>query len=146
MSEQSENPSERFAVRATADSHFAWIRTRLAVENTLLAWVRSAASLIGFGFTIVQFFQRFQQNPDTKQPFLPGAPRDLGLALIFAGIFALAVSSLQYRSINRYLRSGGFEALTPAKENRYQSATPAVALLLLIIGLFAFFAVLLRLT
>ena len=44
----------------TSDSHFGWIRTRLAVDRTLLAWLRTSVSLIGFGFTIVQFFQRLQ--------------------------------------------------------------------------------------
>src|SRR5262249_43401590 len=45
----------RFEVRVTADSHFAWLRTRLAVERTLMSWLRTAVALIGFGFTIVQF-------------------------------------------------------------------------------------------
>jgi hypothetical protein len=29
----------RFEVRVTADSHFAWLRTRLSVERTLMSWV-----------------------------------------------------------------------------------------------------------
>ena len=45
----------RFEVRVTADSHFAWLRTRLALERTVMAWLRTAVSLIGFGFAIVQF-------------------------------------------------------------------------------------------
>jgi putative membrane protein len=146
MSEPPADPGERFSVRATADSHFSWVRTRLALESTLLAWVRTAASLIGFGFTIVQFFQRFHGMPEVKEPWLPGAPRDLGLALIFAGVVSLALSVFQYVVIGRYLRSGSFAALAVAEGERYQSAGPAVAVLLLVIGLLAFFAVLLRLT
>ena len=38
---------ERFEVRITSDSHFAWIRTRLALERTPMAWVRTAVALIG---------------------------------------------------------------------------------------------------
>ena len=30
-------------------------RTRLAYERTLMAWVRTATSLISFGFTIYKF-------------------------------------------------------------------------------------------
>jgi hypothetical protein len=30
-------------VRPTSDSHFAWIRTRLSLERTLMAWVRTSA-------------------------------------------------------------------------------------------------------
>jgi putative membrane protein len=145
MSDQN-GGSDRFAVHATADSHFSWLRTRLAVENTLLAWVRTATSLIAFGFTIVQFFQRFHDFPGAKPPWLPGAPRDLGLGLIFAGILSLTISTLQYRSINRYLRSGSVAALAVAQKERYQTATPIVAVFLLIIGIFVFFALLFRLT
>ena len=50
----------RFDVKATADSHFSWLRTRLSVERTLMSVVRTAIALIGFGFTIVQFFDRMQ--------------------------------------------------------------------------------------
>jgi putative membrane protein len=30
-------------------------RTRMAAERTLMAWVRTALSMIGFGFTIYKF-------------------------------------------------------------------------------------------
>ena len=146
MIDQPADQDNRFPVRATADSHFSWIRTRLAVESTLLAWIRTSASLIGFGFTIVQFFQRIKELPGGKQPWFPGAPRYVGLALIFSGIISLAISTLQYRSLNLYLRSNGFEAVATQKGDRYQTATPVVAILLLVIGLLAFFGVLLRLT
>ena len=47
-------------------SHFAWLRTRASVERTLMSWIRTAVSLIGFGFAIVQFFsacKKFQVEP-----------------------------------------------------------------------------------
>ena len=53
----------RFEVRATASDHFSWLRTRLSVERTMMSWVRTATGLIGFGFAIVQFFDRMQQMP-----------------------------------------------------------------------------------
>jgi len=31
--------ADRFEVRVTADSHFAWLRTRLALERTMMAWL-----------------------------------------------------------------------------------------------------------
>ena len=48
----------RFEVKPTAGNHFAWLRTRMSIDRTLMAWVRTATALIGFGFTIVQFFER----------------------------------------------------------------------------------------
>ena len=56
----------RFAVRVTVDSHFAWLRTRASVERTLMSWIRTAVSLIGFGFTIVEFFRRMEELPGTQ--------------------------------------------------------------------------------
>ena len=60
----------RFEVRVTAGSHFSWIRTRLSLERTMMSWIRTAVSLIGFGFAIVQFFERLQQMPEPGLPFI----------------------------------------------------------------------------
>src|SRR5260221_13430761 len=98
--------ANRFEVRVTADTHFGWLRTRLSLERTLMSWVRTAVSLIGFGFTIVQFFDRVQQMPGVKPVRFPEAPYYLGLALIGCGILALFVSIWQYRWTLRYLWGG----------------------------------------
>src|SRR5262245_50137186 len=95
-------PTHRFEARADAASHFAWLRTRMALERTLMAWVRTAVSLIGFGFTIVQFFERFQSMDHVAAAVRPQAPWYLGLALIGAGLLALLISTWQYRVVVRY--------------------------------------------
>jgi putative membrane protein len=46
----------------------------------------------------------------------------------------------------RYLSSGSFSAIARVKEEGMQTPVLAVAVLLIFIGLFAFFAVLFRLT
>src|SRR3954465_15643729 len=88
--------AERFEVRPTADTHFGWLRTRLSVERTMMSWIRTAVSLIGFGFAIVQFFERMDQMPGAQQSLFPNAPMYLGLALISCGILALVISIWQY--------------------------------------------------
>src|ERR1700744_6715220 len=98
-----ETGPERFEVRVTSDSHFGWLRTRLSLERTMMSWVRTAVSLIGFGFAIVQFFEHLQQIPGTQSANLPAAPKYLGLALICCGILALLVSIWQYWWTVRYL-------------------------------------------
>jgi putative membrane protein len=50
--------AERFAVEANAQTHFAWLRTRLSGERTLMSFNRTAIALIGFGFTIYQFLAK----------------------------------------------------------------------------------------
>src|SRR5262245_28484361 len=106
-----QSTSQRFAVHMTSDSHFSWLRTRLGIERTLMAWVRTATGLIGFGFTIVQFFERFGQMENVGAATHPDAPRYLGLALIGAGVLGLAVALWQYRFIVRYLWGPPFTPL-----------------------------------
>jgi putative membrane protein len=147
MSDARSAPSaDRFDVRVTADSHFAWLRTRLSVERTMMSWQRTAVALIGFGFAIVQYFNHLQQIPGTRPAYLPTAPEYLGLALISCGILALVISLWQYRWTVRYLWSGAFAQIAGMTKEGMQSPVLAIAILLICIGLFAFFAVLLRLT
>jgi putative membrane protein len=136
---------DRFEVRVTADSHMAWIRTRLAVERTLMSWLRTSVSLIGFGFAIVQFFEHLQQFPGIRPAYTPYAPEYLGLGLITSGNLALVISIWQYRWTARYLSAGSFASIAGMKPGGMHSAALPVAALLVCIGLFAFFAVLFRL-
>jgi putative membrane protein len=136
----------RFEVRVTADSHFAWIRTRLSVERTMMSWQRTATALIGFGFAIVQYLEHLQQIPGSRSAYLPDAPQLLGLALISCGILALVISLWQYLWTVRYLWGVEFAAIAGMTKEAKQSPVVAVAILLILIGLFAFFAVLFRLT
>jgi putative membrane protein len=135
----------RFEVRVTADSHFAWLRTRLALERTMMAWLRTAVSLIGFGFAIVQFFERMQQMPGVRPAEHPHAAQYMGLALISCGVLALVISVWQYLWTVRYMWGGAFAALAGMTKEGLQSPILGVAILLILIGVFAFLAVLLRL-
>ena len=147
MSDSHAAPSAgRFEVRVTADSHFAWIRTRLSLERTIMSWLRTAVALIGFGFAIVQYLQHLEETPGAREAYLPHAPRYLGLALIACGVLALVISIWQYQWGIRYLWSEPYTPLAGVtKEGKYTPVI-AVAIVLILIGLFAFFAVLFRLT
>lgn len=146
-----EEPKARFEVPATAASHFAWINTRMALERTLMAWVRTAVGLIGFGFTIVQFFQRLSDMQGVAPALRPQAPRHLGLALIGAGVAALLISLWQYWRVVNYLWSGSFRPIAGLEAKNMKpvvSQTPLMAIVIAVIaiGLFAFVSVLLRMT
>jgi putative membrane protein len=138
--------ASRFEVRATASDHFAWLRTRLALERTIMAWLRTAVALIGFGFAIVQYLGHLEETPGARTAYLPHAPRYLGLALISCGILALLVSIWQYWWAIRYLWGEPYTPIAGVTKEGMQTPVIAVAIVLLFIGLFAFFAVLLRLT
>jgi putative membrane protein len=135
----------KFEVRATASDHLSWVRTRLAMERTLMAWVRTGASLIGFGFTIVQFFDRMDDLRDAAPPRFPNTPRYLGLMLIFCGVAALVVSALQYRRESDDLSRGDFAIIAGGADLRHRIPLLAISFALTLVGLFAFFSVFLRL-
>jgi putative membrane protein len=140
---ESTTAGHRFEVRPTADSHFSWLRTRLSIERTLMSWVRTCTALIGFGFTIVQFFERLPGMEGVSAALRPQLPRYLGLALIGSGVAGLLISVWQYRKLIGYL----FADFAPvAGVPRVASHTPlqAIAVALILIGIFAFTAVLLR--
>ncbi len=112
----------------------------------MMSWQRTATALIGFGFAIVQYLEHLQQLPGARSAYLPDAPQFLGLALISCGILSLVVSLWQYWWTVRYLWGGSFAPIAGMTKEAKQSPVIAVAILLIGIGLFAFFAVLLRLT
>ena len=143
MADQGTQP-HRFEVRPTSDSHFGWIRTRLSLERTLMSWVRTAAALIGFGFTIVQFFEHLQATAGVAPALRPQAPRYLGLALIAAGVLTLLISTWQYRQVVRYLWSKEFEPIAGVGDVVRMTPLYAVAITMIFIGLFAFGAVFIR--
>jgi inner membrane protein YidH len=55
----------------------------VAIERRMMAWVRTAVALIGFGFTLVRFFDRFGNLEGVDAALRPNAPRYLGLTLTF---------------------------------------------------------------
>lgn len=91
-------------------THLAWLRTRMATERTLMSWNRTSLSLISFGFTIYQFFDKFQTTAGDQMFRRPEAPRNLGLALIIAGTLGTVVVLVQYHKMVTYLQGEDFRA------------------------------------
>lgn len=110
-----------------------------------MAWLRTAVSLIGFGFAIVEFFDRVKQIPGAAPAYFPGASSYLGLSLIGCGVLALLIAIWDYRWTTRYLWQEAFAPIAGMTQGGLHSPVIAVAVLLMFIGLFALAAVLLRL-
>jgi len=144
-SETPGEPAQRFEIRGTVDSHMGWLRTRLAAENTMLAYLRTSVSLIGFGFAIVQALHNVRNLPGSADPRFPDAPLYMGLALIFCGIVSAVIAMIEFRFTLRYLWSGDFAKIAGMTAEGRKTPLYAVGGILILIGLFAFFAVLLRL-
>lgn len=137
--------AQRFDVQASVSNHFSWMRTRLGIERTFLAWIRTGVSLIGFGFTIVQFFQKMQgMTARNGRLMAEEMPRNLGLALIAAGVLALIISSIQYRGQLRYMWSDQFRSIAGVSEKPHRTPAFISAMVLLLIGVAAFVSVFFR--
>jgi len=109
-------------------------RIWLAHERTLMAWVRTAASMISFGFTVYKFFD-FEKGPRTGgHGFL--TPRDFAMAMVGIGLIALLLATVAHRRDTRRLNEllGG----------RRRSLAQAVAALLCVFGILVFFTALFR--
>ena len=79
-------------------------RTRLAHERTLMAWIRTAVSMITFGFTIYKFFDfEFRNRPVASGSML--GPHEFALVMIAIGLVALLLSTAQHRQSMRALRA-----------------------------------------
>lgn len=65
----------------------AFQRTRLSADRTLMAVIRTSLSLISFGFTIAQFFQKLKETAVVESAY---EPRLFGMALVWLGIGMLA--------------------------------------------------------
>ncbi len=132
------------AVAHRIDTHFSWLRTRLSAERTLMAWLRTAIALIGFGFTLATFFGRFAKSLGLPPGQFPGVWL-LSLACIAMGTAASVVALVQYRQVVRYLWTPAFRAVAGMEGHPHATATPWSAVLLGITGLGALLAVGLRL-
>jgi putative membrane protein len=107
-------------------------RTYLAHERTLMAWTRTSASLISFGFTLYKFFEglglRGRRHPLGYVTF--------SVAMISIGLVALLLATIQHRR-----DTSALEARFHIKP-RY--LTPLISSLIAGLGLLGLLAVALR--
>lgn len=71
-------------------------RTRLAADRTLMAWIRTAVSMISFGFSIYKFFQYLLESNLAADHLQHYAPRNFGVALVSLGMILLALAVVEY--------------------------------------------------
>ena len=86
------------------NGRLALVRTRLAHDRTMLAWIRTATSLITFGFGVHQVFR-----------ILPGSgpaglrettPIAFGTMMVGLGLAALILAALENRAATTSLTQG----------------------------------------
>jgi putative membrane protein len=109
-------------------------RTRLAHERTMMAWIRTSASMISFGFGIYKFFDYFKGDHPVTQGIV--TPRRFAIFLIATGLIVLAGAAFQnWAELSRLRRAG---ARVP------RSLAGGIAILMSIIGALALITTILR--
>jgi putative membrane protein len=112
-------------------------RNRAAADRTLMAWIRTALAMIGFGFGVGKLYDALEKgNPEKVTDPLHSA-QIVGEALIALGVLGLFAAVIQH-----------WQTLKKIEDEQYvyspSRALPMiVALLLLSIGVFAFVSILL---
>jgi len=127
---------DRGTVLAEQRTDLALHRSVIAAERTLMAWIRTALSMIGFGFTIYKFFQYLPEEIASGSVRRPQAPRSLGLTLIALGTLALAAAAWQHLYFLKQIGA--------SQRQHTWSISFVVAVVVVFIGLLAFYGVLLR--
>jgi putative membrane protein len=132
--EMDKNPRETNVANELAKE-----RSRQAADRTLMAWIRTCLSLIGFGFGIAKLRDILIDAGMHPGPDHLHVTLIFGLSFISLGIFGLLAAVVQHWRILQHLKYDKFQ---------YTGFRPLVmiaAIILLLIGIFAFIVILLRL-
>lgn len=84
-------------------TRLAYDRTWLSYERTMQAWIRTAISLITFGFTVSKLADIVERNPADRARL--AEPHEFGFILVGIGFVALAMAAVEYRQSISLLRT-----------------------------------------
>ncbi len=113
-------------------TQLSWMRSDLSNVRTLLAWIRTAVSMIGFGFTIYNFYRGFLEDMASGRA---DSARNLGLALVTAGTVSMVIALWNYRGINHSLELLEAELRVPGGLRRRWVYSYVLAAVVMVIGL-----------
>lgn len=122
-------------------------RTMMSTDRTLMSGVRTSFAMIGFGFTIFEFFHAMNKQL-VDGPLPTGAAARFGGVLIVFGIILMAMAIWYNRLETRALKARRMRlfdlGLIHHPEIHRQSATMTIAVMTLILGALALLGVVFR--
>ena len=127
--------TENFKKTSTANE-LARERNRAAADRTLMAWIRTALAMIGFGFGVGKLYEALEKaNPKGVSDPLNSA-LIVGEALIALGVLGLLAAVIQHWQMLKQIEEEQFIYRPP------RALPMIVSMLLLFIGVFAFVSIL----
>lgn len=69
------------------------LRTIMAADRTMMAWIRTSLSMLSFGFTIYKFLDALA---DSNQIAASHSPQRVGLFLVGMGTLAILLGTISY--------------------------------------------------
>jgi putative membrane protein len=112
-------------------------RTRAAADRTLMAWIRTSLSLIGFGFGIPAIIKTIEATRIGKEINPHYSSTIIGLSFITIGTLAMLFALKDHRRILKQIARGHYT---------YESSDTAevVGVALMLVGVFSFVGVLIK--
>jgi putative membrane protein len=106
----------------------------MAADRTLMAWIRTALSLLSFGFTIYKILEEVEKSISLPQE---NSPRNIGILLAVTGTVAMVMGTIEYYQTLHELR----------QDHHFWYFRPALimALLMCISGVILIFGILSKL-
>jgi len=124
-------PADENEVKTNLTNELAKERNRAAYDRTLMAWIRTAISLIAFGFAIAKSYEYIHMEYRERLIDQIHAPLLFGISFIVLGLICIFGGVIQYVKVVQQLQSGRFTYGEP------KPLAKVIALILLIIGIFA---------
>lgn len=106
------------------------IRTIMAADRTLMAWVRTSLSMLSFGFTIYKVLETAVKQDDMLHP---NSPQQVGLFLAAMGTGSIVLGLISYWTTLKDLQR--------TEEFRLGRPTLLIASIMAVAGLFLFYAI-----
>jgi putative membrane protein len=106
------------------------IRTIMAADRTLMAWIRTSLSMLSFGFTIYKFLETMAQQNAAPHA---DSPQRVGLFLAGLGTAAMVLGTIGYWVTLRDLKR--------AEEFRLGRPVLLMALIMSLCGIALFFSI-----